>query len=274
MASFCPSDAISAGHIRIFDTLDFEARKIHKLKVGTGDLSMPCQLLSTSLSKAESDARRFYDRWIGGAGLLSILGRLIFNLSGVVYSGPFIRAASLTADHSILEIGCGMGTILAATRRRLVSTATYLGIDLSFQMVARGRPRALKNGDQKRVSLLVASGLSLPVGDSLFDVVLLSHVIKYFTDEQFSQVLWEAKRVLKPGGQIVLWEFHPVWTPSVTSLILRCCKAQKLRLPIELSDAMKAVGFSDLTAFRIVTPWLPWSNAAFSGCKYQLQWKI
>lgn len=234
---------------------------------------MPCQLLSTSLSEAESDTRRFYDRWIGGAGLLSILGRLIFNLSGVVYSGPFIRAARLTPDHSILEIGCGMGTILTATQSRLCSTSTYLGVDLSLQMVTQGHLRALDNCDQKRVSLLVASGLSLPVDDCLFDVVLLSHVIKYFTDEEFSQVLWEAKRVLKPAGRIVLWEFHPVWTPYVTSLILRCCKAQKLRHPTELRDAMKAAGFSDLTAFRIVTPWLPWSNVAFTGCLDGLRWK-
>jgi ubiquinone/menaquinone biosynthesis C-methylase UbiE len=133
-------------------------------------------------------------------------------------------------------------------------------------MVAHAHSGALKNGHQKWVSLLVASGLSVPVNNSLFDVVLLSHVIKYLTDEEFSQVLREAKRVLKPSGRIVLWEFHPVWTPSVTSLILRCCKAQKLRHPIELRDAMEAAGFSDLLAFRIVTPWLPWSNVAFTGC--------
>lgn len=163
---------------------------------------MPCQLLSTSLSEAESDTRRFYDRWIGGSGLLSILGRVIFNLSGVVYSGPFIRAARLTPDQSILEIGCGLGRILTATQRRLGSTSMYLGVDLSFQMVAQGHSRALENGHQKRVSLLVASGLSVPVNDSLFDVVLLSHVIKYLTDEEFSQVLREAKRVLKPGGEL------------------------------------------------------------------------
>jgi len=234
---------------------------------------MPCQLLSASLSEAESEARRFYDQWIGGAGLLSILGRLIFRLSGAVYSGTLIRAARLTPDHSILEIGCGIGTILTVTQRRLCSASTYLGVDLSFQMVAQGHRRALENGDQKQVSLLVASGLSLPVDDSLFDVVLLSHVIKYFTDEEFSEVLWEAKRVLKPGGRIVLWEFHPVWTPSITSVILRCCKAQKLRHPIELRDTMKAAGFSDLTAFRIVTPWLPWSNVAFTGCLDELRWK-
>ena len=179
----------------------------------------------------------------------------------------------MTPDDDVLEIGCGTGTILTTTQCRLGSASTYLGVDLSFKMVAQRNFRVFGNGHQPRVSLLVASGLSLPLNDSLFDVVLLSHVIKYFTDEEFSLVLWEAKRVLKPGGRIVLWEFHPVWVPSVTSLILRCCKAQKLRHPIELRDAMKAAGFSDLTGFRIVTPWLPWSNVAFTGFLDELPWK-
>src|SRR5262249_9064706 len=143
------------------------SRKIHKL-VRTCGLSMPRQFLSTSLSEAESNARRFYDRWIGGTGLLSMLGRLIFRLSGVVYSGRFIRAGGVTAEHNVLEIGCGMGSILATTRCRVASTATYLGVDLSFQMAAQGHSRASANGDQKRVMFLIASGLSLPVGDFLF----------------------------------------------------------------------------------------------------------
>jgi ubiquinone/menaquinone biosynthesis C-methylase UbiE len=272
MLAFCSLDTIPAGHILISYKLSFKATQDSKLKAGTGHLSMPCQLLSTSLSKAESEARRFYDRWIAGAGLLSILGRLIFRMSGIVYSGTFIRAAHLTPDQSILEIGCGMGTILTATRRRLASTSTYLGIDLSFQMIAQGRPRALGNRRQNSVALAVGSGLYLPVDDSLFDVVLLSHVIKYLTDEELSQVLWEARRALKPAGRVVLWEFHPVWNPSATQLILRCCKAQKLRDPIELKGAMKAAGFRDLTSFRVVTPWLPWSNVAFTGCSDGLPW--
>ena len=269
---FCRLDSVPAGHLPIPCNLDFKTRGIHKREVGSVHVSMPCQLLPPSLSEPESETRKFYDRWIGGSGLLSVLGRIIFNLSGIVYSGPFIRAARLTPDQSILEIGCGIGTILTATQRRLGSTSLYVGVDLSFQMIARGHSNA-DDSDQKRVSLLVASGLSLPADDSLFDVVLLSHVIKYLTDEEFSQVLWEAKRVLKPGGRIVLWEFNPVWTPAVTNLILRCCKAQRLRRPIELRDTMEGAGFGDLTAFRIVTPWLPWSNVAFTGCSNELPWK-
>ena len=226
---------------------------------------MPCELLSASLSESELATREFYDHWIGATGVLSVIGRLIFRLSGVAYAPTFIRAGRLTSIHSVLEIGCGMGTILRATKARLSSTAIYLGIDLSPQMILQGRSKASNHCAAKHVELLVGSGLLLPLCDSHFDVVLISHVVKYLTDEQFSDVLWEARRVMRRGGRIVLWEFHPVVIPSITRLILRCCKAQKLRAPAEMQDALKRAGFSDLRQFRVITPWLPWSNVAFTG---------
>lgn len=226
---------------------------------------MPCQVLSTPLSEAEIGARKFYDRWIGEPGLVSLLGRLIFRLSGTVYSGPFIRAARLTSDDRVLEIGCGLGTILTTAQKRVCSTVSYLGLDLSHQMVRHGRGEIAETFVETRVELLVASALTLPLGDALFDVVLLSHVIKYLTDEQLGLVLSETKRVLKPGGRMVLWEFHPVAPPSLTRLILHCCKAQKLRRSAELTTAIGVAGFGSLTTFRLITPWLPWSNVAFTG---------
>ena len=181
-------DSILAGHLPIPCNLCFKTTKDSYTQA---HYHSRVDALPVAPAFVIRSTRRFYDHWIGGAGFLSMLGRLIFNLSGLVYSDPFIRAARLTPGYSILEIGCGIGTILTATQRRLCSTSMYVGVDLSFQMIARGHSRALESSDRKRVSLLVASGLSVPVNDSLFDVVLLSHVIKYLTDEEFGQLLQE-----------------------------------------------------------------------------------
>src|SRR5262245_44596109 len=127
MPAFCSLDAVSSGHIFIPYMLSFKATQDSKL------ISVPvtyrCPATCSPLYYTKQNGRHA-DSTIDGspAGLLSILGRLIFRMSGMVYSGSFIRAARLTSDQSILEIGCGMGTILTATRRRLASTSTYLGI--------------------------------------------------------------------------------------------------------------------------------------------------
>jgi ubiquinone/menaquinone biosynthesis C-methylase UbiE len=225
---------------------------------------MTLQILSTSLSNAEFEARDFYDRWIGKTGLVSFLGRLVFGLSGVVYSRTFVRVVRLTPADRVVEIGCGMGTILAAAQRQVCSEESYLGIDLSYQMILQGRKKASR-GLARPLELMVGSALSLPVESSLFDVVLLSHVVKYLTEEQLRQALLESARVLKPGGRIVLWEFSPVLTPLVTRLVLKYCRAQKLRPEEELRQVMETSGFGDLRSFRITTPWLPWSNVALTG---------
>jgi ubiquinone/menaquinone biosynthesis C-methylase UbiE len=160
----------------------------------------------------------------------------------------------------VAEIGCGMGTILAAARRRIHSEESYLGIDLSYQMILRGRGAVSHRLPMRPVELMVGSALSLPISSSFFDVVLFSHVIKYLTDEQLRLALLESARILKPGGRLVVWEFNPVLTPLVTRIIVRTCKAQKLRCEKELRQTMEAVGYSQFQSFRIITPWLPWSN--------------
>jgi len=228
---------------------------------------MALQVLSPWLSDAEFESRNFYDHWIGGTGFASPIGRLVFGVSGTVYSRTFVRVARLTSLDRVIEIGCGMGAILAAAQRRVGSEESYVGIDLSYQMILRGRGRVSKGLATKPVDLMVGSALSLPVGSSWFDVVLLSHVIKYLTDEQLRLALLEAARVLKPGGRIVLWEFSPVFIPPVTRLILKYCRAQRLRHEKELRGVMETVGYSDLKSFRITTPWLPWPNVGLTGTK-------
>ncbi|MFN8006808.1 MAG: methyltransferase domain-containing protein [Terriglobia bacterium] len=225
---------------------------------------MSPQLPSTSLSSSEVRARQFYNHWMGGSSFTSVVGRLIFKLSGVVYSHTFIRVAGLNPGDKVLEIGCGMGTILTDAQRHVNSTESYLGIDLSHQMVLRGKEKT-PAVILKPVELIVGSALSLPLKSALFDVVLMSHVIKYLTDDQLDVVLEESARVLKPGGRIVLWEFSPLFSPLITRLVVKYCSAQKLRPTSGLRRAMETAGYDDLKPFRIITPWLPWSNIAFAG---------
>ncbi len=57
--------------------------------------------------------------------MVSRLGRLIFGLSGFVYARTFIRAAGLNSRDVVLEVGCGMGTILTAAQERVRSRSPY-----------------------------------------------------------------------------------------------------------------------------------------------------
>src|SRR5947209_1380882 len=87
----------------------------------------------------EKRSARFYDRWMTGRGLFGAIGRKIFSLSGVKYGTAFIKAANLTSRDRLLEIGCGSATILIEAHRLLQPRVSYLGLDVSREMINQAR---------------------------------------------------------------------------------------------------------------------------------------
>ena len=168
---------------------------------------------------SELKAREFFDRWIGRSGIYSWLGRLIFRSSGRVYAHTFIREAQLAAADRVLEVGCGLGTILITSRLWVQSRETYVGIDLSYEMIRRACIERTRSGSPGQIEFMLSSAVALPFRNQSFDVVLLSHIVKYLTDLQLGQVMSEARRVLRHGGRIVLWEFGPFISDGVSKLI-------------------------------------------------------
>ena len=213
------------------------------------------------LSESEVRAQAFYDRWIGRGDLFSQLGRAVFSLSGTVYAGGFIQAAGLRPQDRVMEVGSGLGRILTASQRRVGAQQPYFGIDLSYKMVERAR-RGL---DPRRPPphFLVASALQMPFRPRCFDVVLLSHVVKYLTDPQLRQVLVQVRELLRPGGRLILWEFRPYAWGRINRAILRGSRSHKLRSAAELVAFLQEQGYCNLQPFRVHTPWPPFRNLAY-----------
>ena len=217
------------------------------------------------LSESESRTQSFYDKWIGGKGFRSFIGRLVFNLSGVAYAGRFIKASSLDPQDRVLEVGSGLGQILATSHRRIQSKKTYIGIDISYQMIQRSKKFSGPLNKCNPLESIVASGLQIPFQQDSFDVVLLTHVLKYLTDSQVAQVLEEIKTVLSPKGRIVLWEFKPYPCTAINHLIVRGSGSHRLRTHREVETLLKEKGFQNLQPFHIHTPWPPWRNLAYTA---------
>lgn len=217
------------------------------------------------LSESELRTQSFYDKWIGGKGFRSFIGRLVFNLSGVAYAGRFIKASNLDPQDRVLEVGSGLGQILATSHRRIKSKKTYIGIDISYQMIQRSKQFNGPLNQCNPLESIVASGLQIPFQKDCFDVVLLSHVLKYLTDSQVAQVLEEIKTVLLPKGRIVLWEFKPYPCATINHLIVRGSGSHRLRTHREVETLLKEGGFQNIQPFHIHTPWPPWRNLAYTA---------
>ncbi len=103
-----------------------------------------------------------------------------------------VRRYADLRDKRILDIGCGVG---AFVRRLSEFSRRVYGVDIDAERVAEGG-REVPN-------LGLAVGEYLPFKDATFDLVLLHEVLEHVTDDQ--ETLREARRVLAPGGKVVIF---------------------------------------------------------------------
>ncbi len=102
---------------------------------------------------------------------------------------------------AILDVGCGTGLHLDLYRKY---HCTLYGIDPSPSMLDIAKQRL---GDTTTLRLGDAS--DMPYQDGAFDLVIAMLALHEMNPVTRSSVLHEMKRVLKPGGRMLLIDFHP-----------------------------------------------------------------
>jgi ubiquinone/menaquinone biosynthesis C-methylase UbiE len=102
-----------------------------------------------------------------------------------------------------LDIGTGTGRLLELLAPRISSG---LGIDASRTMLALARVRLAKP-EFCQISVRLADMYALPLRDAAFDLVLLQMVLHYAEDA--AQAVTEARRVLAPGGTLLVVDLAP-----------------------------------------------------------------
>ena len=123
------------------------------------------------------------------------------------YARPAILdLAGDVGGRRVLDAGCGHGPLMEALAAR---GATVAGFDASPAMVDLARQR-LGPGPDLRVADLARP---LPYPDAAFDDVVCSLVLHYLED--WSGPLAELRRVLRPGGRVLLCVNHPMIRPIV-----------------------------------------------------------
>ena len=111
------------------------------------------------------------------------------------------------ADH-ILEIGFGPGATIPRLAE-LVPRGSVTGVDSTSVMVGQARRRNAQAIQQGRVAIHHGSAASLPFADARFERALAVNSLHHWPDT--AQSLREMRRVLKPGGVLVI-AGQPVWT--------------------------------------------------------------
>src|SRR5262245_4070202 len=87
-----------------------------------------------------------------------------------VFREKVLRLAHLETGQSVLDVGCGTGTLAIAAKRHVGPTGPVYGIDASPEMIARAGKKARKAGVEVLFKKELAEALPFP--DAHFDAVL------------------------------------------------------------------------------------------------------
>lgn len=110
-------------------------------------------------------------------------------------------------DEVILDIGCGTGRI---AYKLLEMGCKVVGLDFSEESLRMCKSRCGESNLCKDdVYLVRGDACRLPLKDNLFDKCISSEVLEHIPSEvERSKMIQEVRRVLKPGGKLVLTTYN------------------------------------------------------------------
>ena len=124
------------------------------------------------------------------------------SLFNAYYERPaMVDLAGDVNGRRVLDVGCGSGPLSAALQ---ANGAIVTGLDSSSAMVELARQRLGEDADLHVADL----SQPLPFADGAFDDVAASLVLHYLQD--WTAPLAELRRILKPGGRLMLSVNHPL----------------------------------------------------------------
>jgi demethylmenaquinone methyltransferase/2-methoxy-6-polyprenyl-1,4-benzoquinol methylase len=116
-----------------------------------------------------------------------------------------LSLTGLRAGQRALDVAGGTGDLTAGLARQVGKSGVVILSDINAAMLGEGRDRLLDTGLVGNVACVLANAEQLPFADSQFDCVTIGFGLRNVTDKPAA--LADMRRVLKPGGQLLVLEF-------------------------------------------------------------------
>jgi demethylmenaquinone methyltransferase/2-methoxy-6-polyprenyl-1,4-benzoquinol methylase len=115
-----------------------------------------------------------------------------------------------------LDVAGGTGDLARGMAEQVGERGLVVLSDINVAMLARGRDRLIDAGVVRGIEYVQANAEKLPFPDASFDVVTIGFGLRNVTDKPAA--LAAMRRVLKPGGQLIVLEFSQPAVPALKPL--------------------------------------------------------
>lgn len=143
--------------------------------------------------------------WDGPSGAAWVAREEFQNAALAAHTDALFAAADVAPTDRVLDVGCGTGDTTRAAARRAVD-GHALGVDLSTEMLARGRERAAEEG-LTNIAFEQADAQVEPFSADAFDIVISRFGVMFFADPVAA--FTNLAHATRPGGRLAL----AVWQP-------------------------------------------------------------
>jgi len=120
-----------------------------------------------------------------------------------------VEASGVRPGERVLDVAGGTGDLARLFSRRVGARGEVVLTDVNPGMLRQGRDRLLDAGIV--MPLVQCDAERLPFGSDRFDCVAVAFGLRNMTHKEAA--LSEMRRVLKPGGRLVVLEFSRAWAP-------------------------------------------------------------
>ncbi|MDG3066735.1 bifunctional demethylmenaquinone methyltransferase/2-methoxy-6-polyprenyl-1,4-benzoquinol methylase UbiE [Thauera mechernichensis] len=120
-----------------------------------------------------------------------------------------IQVSGVREGDRVLDVAGGTADLSLAFSRKVGRKGQVWLTDINHAMLSRGRDRLVDNGFAMPVAQCNAEKLPFP--DDWFDCVTVAFGLRNMTHKDVA--LAEMRRVLRPGGRLLVLEFSRVWKP-------------------------------------------------------------
>ena len=112
-----------------------------------------------------------------------------------------VRCAALTMGGSALDVCAGTGDVGSVIRRAVGPRGRVVSVDFSMPMLRAGDARYAESGSARAQ----VDAVRLPFADKSFDAALVAFGLRNVAEP--AKAVAEMRRVVKPGGRVVVLEF-------------------------------------------------------------------